>query len=86
LAVLQVLFGSLSLQLAEAEPDNQKTTGMLSAAHKALSQALACQRPASKQDSAVICMLLARVELLGNLRRKQERAEAHAMQVSLSAS
>jgi len=30
-------------------------------------------------------MLLARVELLGNLRRKQERAEAHAMQVSLTA-
>jgi len=71
--------------LAEAEPDNQKTTGLLSTAHKALSQALACQRQSSKQDSAVICMLLARVELLGNLRRKQERAEAHAMQVSLTA-
>jgi len=75
----------LSLQLAEAEPDNHKTTGILSNAHKALSQALACQRPRSKQDSAAICMLLARVELLGNLRRKQERAEANAMQFSLSA-
>ncbi|KAL0025266.1 hypothetical protein WJX77_012112 [Trebouxia sp. C0004] len=78
----QVLFGSLSLQVAEAEAEanKPKATGILAAAHKALSQALACQRQTSKQDSAVICMLLARVELLGNLRRKQERAEAHAMQ------
>lgn len=80
--MLQVLFGSLSLQLAEAEPDSPKTAGTLAAAHRVLSQALACQGQTSRQDGAVICMLLARVELLGNLRRKQERAQVHAMKVS----
>ncbi len=81
---LQVLFGSLSLQLAEAEPDSIKTSATLAAAHKVLSQALAHQGRSSQKDTAVICMLLARVELLGNLRRKQERAEAHTMQVCQS--
>ena len=55
----------------------------LSTAHKVLTQTLARKGSLSPKGTAIACWLLARVELLGNLRRKQEKAEAHAMQVSL---
>ena len=81
-ASLQVLYGSLSLQLVETDPDSPQTGAVLVTAHKVLSQAMASQGQMSQKDAAVTCMLLAQIELRGNLRRKQERAETHALQVS----
>ena len=75
------MLGALSLQAAQSEPDTPNAMASLSTAHKMLSQALACKGKLRRQDTAVVCWLLARTELLGNLRRKQEKAEAHVMQV-----
>ena len=80
---VQVMLGALSLQAAESEPDAPNSMASLSTAHKMLSQVLACKGKLSRQDTAVVCWLLARTEFLGNLRRKQEKAEAHVMQVRL---
>ena len=84
LLLVQVVLGALSLQAVETEPDTPNAMASLSTAHKMLSQVLACKDKLSQQDTAVVCWLLARTELLGNLRRKQEKAEAHVMQVTLS--
>ena len=78
---MQVLFGYLSLQLAERQPADPNTAGCVVYARKVLSQALACRSQAQHTETALLCWLLARIELLGNVRRKPERAEAHAMQV-----
>lgn len=75
------MLGALSLQSAQAEPDT--TNASLSTAHKVLTQALGCKGKLGRQDTALVCWLLAQTELLGNLRRKQEKAEAHVMQVGL---
>ena len=77
--MMQVLFGHLSIKLADLQPDDQSTAGCVAHARKVVSQALAC-RPKGHQ-TALLCWLLARLEVLGNMRRKHERAEAHAMQV-----
>ena len=77
------MLGALSLQLAEAEPDTPSAMASLSTAHKMLTQAWSCKAKLGQRDSALVCWLLARTELLGTLRRKQEKAEAHAMQVRL---
>ncbi|KAL3133073.1 hypothetical protein ABBQ38_006975 [Trebouxia sp. C0009 RCD-2024] len=79
----QVVLGALSLQSAESEPDTPNAMASLSTAHKMFTQALAGKGKLGRQDSALVCWLLARTELLGTLRRKQEKAEAHAMQVRL---
>ena len=81
-AFLQVLFGALTLRLAEAAPDDPSTAGFVSSAQRVLSEAVACKGQLAPQDTAVMCMLLAQLVLLGSLRRKQERAQAHAMQVA----
>ena len=81
---VQVVLGALSLQAAEMQPDTPNAMASLSTAHKMLSQALACKGKLSRRETAVVCWLLARKELLGNLRRKQEKAEAHVMQVRLN--
>ena len=83
-SLLQVMLGALSLQLAEAEPDTPSAMASLSTAQKMLTQALSCKDKLGQRDSAVVCWLLARTELVGTLRRKQEKPEAHAMQVRLS--
>lgn len=75
------MLGALRLQSAEAEPDTPNAAASLSTAHRMLTQSLACKSKLSGQDTATVCWLLARTELLGNLRRKQEKAEAHVMQV-----
>lgn len=77
------MLSALNLQSAESEPDTPNAMTSLSTAHKMVSQALACKGKLSQQDLAVVCWLLARTELLGTLRRKQEKAEAHVMQVRL---
>ena len=77
------MLGALSLQSAESEPDTPNAMASLSTAHKVLTHVLAFKGTLSQKDTAVVCWLLAQVELLGNLRRKQEKAEAHVMQVRL---
>ena len=77
------MLGALSLQSAESKPDTPSAVASLSIAHKVLTQALACKGKLSQEDTAVVCWLLARVGFLGTLRRKQEKAEAHVMQVRL---
>ena len=76
------MLAALSLQSAQTEPDTPNAMASLSTAHKVLTQALGCKGKLSRQDTAAMYWLLAQTELLGNLRRKQEKAEAHIMQVS----
>ena len=81
--MMQVVFGHISLQLAESQPDEPSTAGCVAHARKVVSQALACRPHSHRAEKALLCWLLARLELLGNVRRKHERAEAHAMQVTI---
>lgn len=48
-----------------------------------LTQVVSTSGGIGRVDKALACMLLAKIEVLGSLRRKHERAEAHAMQVQL---
>lgn len=79
---LQIWYGHLVLQQAE-QGSTESVGSALLLAHKALTQVVSSTGQLGRADKALACMLLAKVELLGNLRRKHERAEAHAIQVLL---
>ena len=76
-----MLFGCLVVELAEAQSDHPSTTGFVANARKVLSQTLVCQQQEHQTDIALVHWLLAKLELI---RRKQERAGGHALQVTIS--
>ena len=77
---LQIWYGQLVLQQAETSSSESVGSSLL-LAHKVLTQVVSISCGVGGAEKALACMLLAKVEVRGNLRRKHERAEAHAMQV-----
>lgn len=82
-ALVQILYAQLVLQWSEQSSADSLGPALL-LAPKVMTQVVTASGQSSREDVALACMLLAKLDLLGNLRRKQERAEAHAMQVCLA--